>query len=61
MKIKIYTEEWFPVYQIDDNPNAYGEEVEVDDSEFQELNSLQLQANQLHYRLQRKLEKLLGS
>jgi hypothetical protein len=60
MEIKIYKDEWYPVYQITDNVNEYGVIVDIDEQTAEELKSLQLQANQLFTKLERKLCKLYG-
>ena len=60
MEIRIYKDEWYPVYQITDNVNESGVIVDIDEQTVEELKSLQLQANQLFAKLQRKLCKLYG-
>lgn len=60
MEIRIYKDEWYPVYQITDNVNESGVIVDIDDNTAQELKSIQLQANQLFNKLQYKLSELYG-
>lgn len=60
MKIKIYKDEWYPVYQITDNVKESGVVADIDDNTAQELKAIQLQANQLFNKLQNKLSKLYG-
>jgi hypothetical protein len=60
MKIRIYKDEWYPVYQIADVYQSGGFAIDIDEQTAEELKSLQLQANQLFAKLQRKLCKLYG-